>query len=101
VITLTYIGTDGLVLNQNYPNPFNASTFISFTLPNQTNVKLEILDVYGNVINTLVNEELNSNNHRIVWNGTDANGNIAPSGTYMYRLITSEETAIGKMTLVR
>jgi hypothetical protein len=100
IVTLT-IDRDGeLVLETNAPNPFSNSTVIAFRLPYKTNVTLEVLDIYGNVVKTLANSQFEGRN-QIEWNGLDNNGNKVSSGTYIYRLVAGDEIRTGKMTVVR
>jgi len=85
-------------LSQNYPNPFNAGTMIGFRIPvvhSGKLVKLEIFNVQGQLIETLVNTDLTSGNYSIRWNSEVA------SGTYFYRLTVGSETQLNKMLLVK
>ncbi|MCX7879034.1 MAG: hypothetical protein N2517_00005, partial [Ignavibacteria bacterium] len=99
IITIKYLGIGELELFQNAPNPFATTTTIPFTLPVDSRVRLEILDVYGKVVKTLVDEDLPAGNYNsFVWDGTDLNGNLAPSGNYIYRLVANGRTLTGVMT---
>lgn len=101
VITVTF-GTEAmLVLEPNTPNPFNAATTIRFSIPGRQHTKLEVLDIYGNVVKTLVNAELSGRDHQYIWDGTNDNNQFVNSGTYIYRLTAGNEVLTGKMTLVR
>ncbi|OGU89964.1 MAG: hypothetical protein A2220_17165, partial [Ignavibacteria bacterium RIFOXYA2_FULL_35_10] len=100
IVTLTINSNGELVLEPNTPNPFNNSTKIAFNLPSKTNVTFEVLDIYGNLIKTLANRQLEGSNE-VEWNGTDNNGFKVSSGTYIYRLVAGDEFRTGKMTLVR
>ena len=64
-------------------------------------VKLEVLDVYGNVISTLVNSDLNASRHSYIWDGSDNRGNKVSNGTYLYRLTADNQVVSGKMTLIK
>lgn len=101
IVTLTYEGDLKLVLEQNSPNPFNNSTSIGFNLPVKSEVKLEVLDMFGNVISTIHNGVLDASYHNLNWNGITSTGAPVSSGTYIYRLTAGEETATAKMTIVR
>jgi hypothetical protein len=90
-----------IVLNQNYPNPFNPSTKISYQLKDAGNAELNIYNVKGQKVKTLVNEYLPAGNHEIVWNGLDSNGNQVSSGIYFYKLSTSLSTQVKKMVLMK
>jgi len=86
----------------NYPNPFNPITTISFSLAdNVENAKIEIFNIKGQKIKTLVNSYLEKGTHNVVWNGKDKNGKKVVSGLYFYKLTTGKETAVKKMLLLR
>ncbi|HRY83604.1 MAG TPA: FlgD immunoglobulin-like domain containing protein, partial [Candidatus Cloacimonadota bacterium] len=89
------------MLNQNYPNPFNPETTISFNLPKAGAASLNVYNVKGQLVKTLVNGELAFGNHSIVWNGTDNNGAAVSSGVYYYRLNAGNNTETRKMVLVK
>ncbi len=100
-VRVTYIGNDKVILMPNSPNPFNGSTRISFILANKQHVNLEVIDVFGNVVKTIANADLEPSSYDYYWEGNDENGNFAPSGTYIYRLTSGSDILTGKMTLVR
>ena len=77
------------VLRQNYPNPFNPTTRIDFSLPATSNVKLEIFNILGQKLVTLLNEQMTSGNHSVTWDARDANGNKLTSGIYLYKLVAA------------
>ncbi|NIT56770.1 MAG: T9SS type A sorting domain-containing protein, partial [Aliifodinibius sp.] len=84
-------------LKQNYPNPFNPTTTIRFTLPIQNEVTLEVFNILGRKVATLINDEsYQAGLHSINWNATDF-----ASGTYIYRLQTGEKVVTKKMTLIK
>lgn len=83
-------------LNQNYPNPFNPETTIEFTMPANESAKLEVFDINGRLIQTLVNEKLSAGAYRVKWNGKDAS-----SGIYYYTLRTENFSETKKMILVK
>ncbi len=89
------------VLNQNYPNPFNPFTTVVYSLPQAEHVTLEIFNVNGQKIRTMVNETQSAGSHSVVWNGTDDHGMKVASGIYMYRLTAGEFTDTKKMTLIK
>ncbi len=88
-------------LNQNYPNPFNPSTRISFALPTAQNVKLEVFDILGNLVKTVVDGSVSAGVHEVVWNGVDRNGSKVASGMYIYRLSAGTYSATKKMVLMK
>src|SRR5213075_1182375 len=73
-------------LSQNTPNPFRATSAIHFTLPAAGHVRLEIFDVAGRLVRTLVDGDMRPGAYQRVWNGTTQAGTQAPSGIYFYRL---------------
>ena len=81
------ISPSSLSLN-NYPNPFNPTTIISFKLVSaaKENAKIEIYNLKGQKVKTLLNRKLAAGNHRVVWNGDDDNGKPVGSGVYFYKL---------------
>lgn len=88
-------------LAQNYPNPFNPETTIRYRLTQQEGVTLEIFNLLGQKIRTLVNEVVDAGEHSIRWDGRDAAGYPTASGVYLYRLQAGEYTATRKMMLIR
>jgi len=74
------------VLEQNYPNPFNPETRIGFSLPRPAKARLEIIDLLGRPIRTLVDGQLSAGSHSIIWDGRKQSGEPAVSGVYVYRL---------------
>jgi hypothetical protein len=88
-------------LAQNYPNPFNPNTTISFTLPVNSNVKLEIYNLKGELTAILADERMSVGTHSVIWDGTDRTGDEVASGIYFYRLLADEEILTKKMVLVR
>ncbi|MGD1047642.1 MAG: FlgD immunoglobulin-like domain containing protein, partial [Candidatus Krumholzibacteriaceae bacterium] len=88
-------------LLQNYPNPFNPATELAFDLASAGHVTIQIFDVTGRLVVTLVNARVEAGRHRVVWNGQDARGSAVPSGIYFYRMRASGYEATRKMILVR
>ena len=85
----------------NYPNPFNPITTIDFTIDKNSHVNLEIYNIKGSLVKTLVNKELTRGNHSIVWNGDDNIGNKVASGVYFYKMQTGEYQSVRKMVLLK
>lgn len=83
-------------LNQNYPNPFNPSTTISYQLSSPTNVKLEVFNLLGELVSTLVNEYQLTGEQSVSWNASQA-----PSGVYIYRLTAGNEVTSKQMMLIK
>jgi hypothetical protein len=89
-------------LHQNIPNPFNPTTKITFDLARDGQVRLQVFDVAGHLVKTLVNGPmLAKRSHEVVWSGLDEAGNRVPSGVYLYQLVTDDLTATKKMALLQ
>lgn len=83
-------------LMQNYPNPFNPETKINFAIPENAFVKIQIYDVLGREVMTLVNEKLGAGFYEYNFNGSSLS-----SGLYFYRMTTNKYTDIKRMILVK
>jgi flagellar hook assembly protein FlgD len=92
---------DKFTLHQNCPNPFNPDTEIKFNLPRSSNVTLEIFDITGRKVTTLINKKLSSGPHSVSWNGRDESGTEVSTGIYLYRLSTGEYSDTRKMLLLK
>ena len=92
---------DGFSLKQNYPNPFNPETQISYQLATGGYISLNIYDLLGREIKTLVSEDQPSGNYTVSWNGKDESGNIVPSGIYLYTLNAGNIVESKKMILMK
>ncbi len=93
-------------LEQNYPNPFNPGTEIPFALAEPARVELQIFDLNGRVVATVVNQQYPAGYHRVTWDGKDDTGHAVSSGIYIYQLkITTQDGQVRtfnrKMTLLR
>jgi hypothetical protein len=88
-------------LQQNYPNPFNPRTRIDFVLPAATHVDLDIYDLLGRQVVSLVNGEVAAGTKSIEWDGTDSFGNRVASGVYFYRLTAPGIAETRKMILLK
>jgi hypothetical protein len=95
----------GFQLFQNHPNPFNPTTRISFTLGERGIVRLEVFDMTGRTIATLIHGPMTGGTHAADWSGMADSGEIAASGLYGFRLTVSAagriRCATRKMTLLR
>ena len=89
-------------LHQNYPNPFNPSTQISFDVPQGSeHVMLNVYNILGQNVSTLVNSVMSPGRYTMEWNATDEIGNPVASGIYFYELRSPSFTARKKMLLIR
>lgn len=89
------------ILHQNFPNPFNASTILRYELAEETHIKLDIYNLLGQKIKTLIDDVQPVGLHEIPWEGLNEDGVKASSGIYFYRLKTSNFVDIKKMSLLR
>ncbi|PID30027.1 MAG: hypothetical protein CR982_01755, partial [Candidatus Cloacimonadota bacterium] len=87
---------NGLSLSQNYPNPFNPTTTISFNLPMESDVKLEVYNTKGEMVKSLLNNSMKSGTHSIEFNGSNLS-----SGVYYYKLTVGKENHVKKMILIK
>ena len=90
----------GFALGYNYPNPFNPSTVIPYQLPTAAHVQLEVFNVLGQQIATLVDGERPAGIHAAVWDATDASGQAVAAGVYIYRLSSEGVELTRRMVLV-
>ena len=88
-------------LEQNYPNPFNPATTIQIKLPVQSEVTLAIYNLNGQLVRTLVQENLPAGNHSFLWDGRNERGSEVASGLYVSRLKAGQFTQHRKMLLMR
>ncbi len=79
-----------------YPNPFNNSTVISFSLPEQSQVKINIFNIAGQEVTTLVNSEMQPGLHKVRWNADEV-----PSGVYFYAIETKNSVETRKLILLK
>ena len=83
-------------LYNNYPNPFSFSTSVMYCIPRSTKVKIQIYNLRGQIVETLLNEEKPAGYHTVEWDAENMT-----SGIYFYKLSTKDETFIKKMILMR
>ncbi|MBN2018146.1 MAG: SBBP repeat-containing protein [Candidatus Cloacimonetes bacterium] len=89
-----------ITLFQNYPNPFYPKTTISFCIKQNSDIELEIFNIKGQKIKTLINEFMQTGNHSIIWNGDDEYGKHVCSGLYFYKLSANGKTEVIKKCLL-
>ena len=85
----------------NFPNPFNPYTTIRYTIGNVENVVINVYNVRGQRVRTLLNEQREPGHHSVIWNGTDDSGRTMSSGIYLYRIVAGENTATRRMLLMK
>jgi len=89
-------------LHQVYPNPFNPSTEISFDLPRATSVKIDVVNILGQSVRTLVNDERRSaGRYQVTWDGTSASRTPVASGVYLFRIKAEDFEATRKGLLLK
>ena len=90
----------GFELGSNYPNPFNPSTIIPYQLPASMHVRLEVFNLLGQRIATLVDGERRAGAHTAEWDATDAAGQAVGAGVYLYRLSGEGAKITRRMLLI-
>jgi hypothetical protein len=88
-------------LLQNHPNPFNACTTIEFALPIACHVTLDIYNLTGQKVKTLLDTRMASGHKSVVWDGTNDDGEAVASGVYLYKMSAGNELASRKMLLLK
>ena len=88
-------------ISQNFPNPFNNQTNIEFQLASQSSIKIEIFNILGQKVKTLVKEDKSPGYYTIQWNGENDLGDKVNSGIYFIKFISDKFSDIKKMTLLK
>ena len=88
-------------LAQNYPNPFNPQTSIFFNIPEASHVTVEIYNIYGQLIRTLIDSDMSAGRYDITWDGRAEANDIVTSGIYMYTLTSGNFKTAKKMIFLR
>jgi len=88
-------------LSQNYPNPFNPTTLIKYDLPTRSFVQINVYNLLGQKVKTLVNDTKPAGHYTTTWNGNNEAGREVASGIYFYRLEADETTITKKMILLK
>lgn len=88
-------------LRQNYPNPFNPLTKIGFSIPENQFTSLEIFNILGQKVKTLISQKMTIGNYEAVWNGTDKNGKLVSNGVYFYKLQSGNFSETKKMLFLK
>ena len=88
-------------LHQNYPNPFNPETNIQFDVAEQSHVSVNVFNLVGQKVATLVNRTMDAGIYTIKWTGLNDKGSSLPSGMYFYEMKTSNFHSIKKLVLVK
>ncbi len=88
-------------LSQNYPNPFNPVTTISYSVASPSQVTIEVFNILGRKVRTLVDEMKQAGSYRIEWNGHDEAGKPVSTGVYLYRFSAGDVMQTKKMLLLK
>jgi hypothetical protein len=88
-------------LGQNYPNPFNPITTINIALPVAGHMKLDIYNVLGQKVKTLIDNDMPAGYHSVTWNGKDNHGIPVASGVYFYHMTAGDYSSYRKMLLIK
>ncbi|UCE08231.1 MAG: T9SS type A sorting domain-containing protein, partial [bacterium] len=88
-------------LHQNYPNPFNPETRIRYEVPKQARIMLKVMNLLGQKVGTLVNEDKPAGCYEVTWNGKDDHGQRVASGIYLYRLESGDFVQTRKMIFLQ
>jgi hypothetical protein len=88
-------------LHQNYPNPFNPTTNITFEVTGTELVNIEVFDILGKKIKTLVNDEFSAGSYTVDWDGRSENGFQLSSGVYVYKMNAGDFTQIRRMVFMK
>jgi hypothetical protein len=89
-------------LHANFPNPFNPTTTIAFDIPAEATVQLEVYNMLGQRIATLIgSDKMQAGSYNVTWDARDQFGRAVASGTYIYRLSAGDFTAVRKMTFLK
>ncbi len=88
-------------LEHNYPNPFNPSTKIAYHVAEPTEVKIQIFDLNGQLVKTLVSDYKQPGSYTVTWNGRNRHGQVAASGVYIYRLTAGAFVDQKRMAFVK
>lgn len=88
-------------VTQNYPNPFNPTTQFELSLPTGGRVQVDVFNVLGQLVRTLVDQDLPAGVHLITFDGLNSSGGMVASGVYFYRVSSGDFTATKKMMLLK
>ncbi len=94
-------GPTAYSLQQNYPNPFNPATTIEYAVPAAGHVMLEVYNILGQRVATLVNDVQDAGFYQVLWDGRDENHNTVATGLYVYRVTAGAFSSVKKMLLLK
>ncbi|MBN1560848.1 T9SS type A sorting domain-containing protein, partial [candidate division KSB1 bacterium] len=85
----------------NYPNPFNSQTTIEFQLPEAGKIKMEVVNILGQPVRTIAEEQFAAGTHKVVWDGADDSGAQVVSGTFLLRLQAGSQSIVHKILYLK
>ena len=88
-------------LHNNYPNPFNPITNIRYDIPEVSDVRIDIYNINGQKVRTLVSREHQPGRYKIQWNATNEFGSHVASGRYIYKIHAKDFTSVKKLLLMK
>ncbi len=100
-VTKTENLNKGFVLSNNYPNPFNPTTIIDYQVDQPAKVSINIFDIKGELIKTIVDDFHKTGNYQVEWNGTDREGNKVSTGAYFYQMRAEDYSSTKKMIFLK
>lgn len=87
---------------QNYPNPFNPETTISFSVTQNSDfVNLDVYNIKGQKVKTLINEQMQKGKHTAIWSGVDEQNKLVGSGIYLYKIKADSQESVKRMLLLK
>ena len=89
------------MLNQNNPNPFNSETVISYSIPEKSDVILNVFNVVGKKVRTLVDTQMYAGHHSVIWDGRDDYGRAVSDGIYFYGIYVGAYRKVMRMLLLK
>jgi len=88
-------------LHRNYPNPFNPETTIEYSIKEDSRILIEIYNIKGQKVKTLINEFREAGYYSVIWNGKDNSNKQVASGLYFYRMKTANYNKMRKILLLK
>ena len=88
-------------LYNNYPNPFNPTTNIRYDIPEASDVRIDIYDLVGKKVKTLVSKQHQPGRYKIQWNATNEFGSAVATGMYIYKIQAKDFVSVKKLLLMK
>ena len=88
-------------LHNNYPNPFNPITNIGYDIPELSKVSIDIYNIAGNKVKTLVSKEHQPGRYKVQWNATNESGAPVATGMYIYKIRAKDFVSVKKLLLMK